>query len=148
MAGHDTTASALTYAIYWLACHPDIQTRAREEAQRVLGTATDKAPTPEQIKAMPYINRIIHESLRINPPATFTLPRFAARDTELGGILIPKGTCVRVDIFEMQRNPDLWKDPEVFNPDREETEGWLPFSGGPRQYVTQHNYRLDPGLTL
>lgn len=118
----------------------EIQAKAREEVLSVLGNSTD-TPTQEQLHAMPYLNRIIRETLRINPPATGTLPRFAARDTEVGGLLIPEGTSVKLDIYEMHRNPAVFKDPEVFNPDREETEGWLPFSSGPRQYVSKMGFK-------
>ncbi|KAI8148747.1 cytochrome P450 [Fennellomyces sp. T-0311] len=143
IAGHDTTSNALAYAIYHLAVNQDIQKRAREQVISVLGDeAEDIAPTAEQSSEMTYINMIIKETLRFNPPVGQSLPREAARDTELAGTLIPKGTAIFTEIYELHHNPNVWKDPETFDPERfatgEEAEklgsaAWQPFITGPRQ---------------
>ncbi|KAI8139343.1 cytochrome P-450 cyp509A1 [Fennellomyces sp. T-0311] len=143
MAGHDTTASALSSAIYHLAVNQDIQKRAREHVVNALGDdSRDIVPTSEQSLKMPYINMIIKETLRINPPAGETSLRAAAHDIELAGTVIPKGTVVFAEMYELHHNPTIWKDPETFNPERFAPGGeaeklgnaaWLTFGSGPRQ---------------
>ncbi|KAI7882942.1 cytochrome P450 [Lichtheimia hyalospora FSU 10163] len=145
IGGHDTTANALSTAIYELAVNQDMQIKARKEAIQVLGEASeDVVPTAEQTRDMPYINMIIKENLRIHPPAPGTATRTTQEDTELAGELIPKGTRVVLDIFEMHHNPNIWDSPETFKPERFMPGGeadqlagrgisWLPFSNGSRQ---------------
>ncbi|KAI8380763.1 cytochrome P450 [Blakeslea trispora] len=142
LAGHDTTTNALSFALYFLATHPDIQERARKEALEVLGSdPEDVMPTLEQTKAMTYINQVIKETLRLQPPAPRVFPRCAQEDVVLSGNLIPKGTNVIVDIYDLHRNENVWQDAEEFNPDRFSSgneapvkgAAWIPFSTGGRQ---------------
>ncbi|KAI8150362.1 cytochrome P450 [Fennellomyces sp. T-0311] len=145
IAGHDTTATALAYAMYHLAVNQDMQRRARKEVINVLGDEPeDVIPTAEQAREMPYINMIIKETLRINPPLAGTTPRHAVEDIEIEGTLIPKGTSVFTEIYELHHNPNVWKDPDTFNPDRFAPGGegeqngisaWQPFITGPRQCI-------------
>ncbi|KAJ8659175.1 hypothetical protein O0I10_005214 [Lichtheimia ornata] len=147
LAGHDTTANALAYAVYHLAKNPDMQRKAREEAIKVLGDEPqDVFPTLEQTREFPYINMIIKETLRITPPVAAIVSRETTQDTELEGQFIPKGTKTTVDIYELQHNPTVWKDPETFRPERFEPGGeaeelagsgmsWIPFSNGQRQCI-------------
>ncbi|KAI8143292.1 cytochrome P-450 cyp509A1 [Fennellomyces sp. T-0311] len=143
-AGHDTTANALSFAAYHLAVNPDVQQKAREEAIRVLGDEPkDILPTQEQFQQMPYINQIIKEVLRFNGPAASLVVRQTEEDTDLAGVFIPKGARVNLNIYGLHHNPTVWKDPEVFNPDRFAPGGladraglsWLPFSSGGRQCI-------------
>ncbi|KAI8138513.1 cytochrome P450 [Fennellomyces sp. T-0311] len=142
-AGHDTTASALCFAIYYMAMHPEVQERAREEAVRVLGNdPEDIAPTVEQMQQMTYINMVIKEVLRISGPADALISRVATKDTELGGVFVPKGTLVSVSITELHRNPKVWENPDTFDPERfatgkgaDEAMAWIPFSSGSRQCI-------------
>ncbi|KAI8147891.1 cytochrome P450 [Fennellomyces sp. T-0311] len=159
IAGHETSANALSYAAYYLAVNPDIQNKAREEATRLLGTnSEDILPTLQQCRNMPYLNAIIKETLRISPPVINVVARAATHDTELGGLFIPKGTRFSVDVYEMQHNPTVWKDPEVFRPERflpggeaEENSKlglpWVPFGSGARQCIGM-NYALDEQRVL
>ncbi|KAI8147944.1 cytochrome P450 [Fennellomyces sp. T-0311] len=142
--GHDTTASALLFAAYYLAVNQDIQKKAREEVISVLGDDPKNIlPTSEQTREMPYINKIIKEALRIRSPTTTLTPRVAVEDTDLNGVFIPKGTWLNLDIYALHNNPALWKDPEVFDPERFAPGGeaehsglaWLPFGGGGRQCI-------------
>ncbi|KAI9485028.1 cytochrome P450 [Zychaea mexicana] len=147
LAGHDTTANALAYIAYYLAIHPDIQQKVREEATRVLGDQpVDAVPTIEQSRQLPYLDMVIKETLRICGPAASMVVRTATEDTELGGVFIPKGTRVSVDIFESHRNPRVWNSPLTFDPERFAPGGeaeklskqgmpWLAFSNGARQCI-------------
>ncbi|KAI7893584.1 cytochrome P450 [Mucor mucedo] len=145
LAGHDTTAGALSFAVHYLAQNQDIQQKAREEAIRILGDdKCDVLPTVEQTKEMTYINQIIKETLRINGPATRIIPRISTEDAEFSGLFIPKGTQVTVNIFAIQHSEKVWKDAHIFNPDRFEDGGeasqvesmaWTPFGNGARQCI-------------
>ncbi|KAI8146538.1 cytochrome P450 [Fennellomyces sp. T-0311] len=144
LAGHETTAAAISFIVYHLAVNPDIQERARQEAIRVFGDGSDILPTLEQTRDLPYINMIIKEALRVHPPAVSTVARLATRDTELSGVFIPKGTKVTLDLYELHHNPTVWKNPDVFDPERfapggeaEQIDGmpWIPFSNGARQCI-------------
>lgn len=119
LAGHDTTANALSFAIHALARDPDLQQKAREEAISVLGDAPeDVYPTAEDIKQLHFINRVIKENLRFSGPATTGTPRRTVQDTEVAGYYVPKGTPVVVNIYDLHHNPTLWNDPEKFDPSR------------------------------
>ncbi|KAI8579676.1 hypothetical protein K450DRAFT_240982 [Umbelopsis ramanniana AG] len=146
LAGHDTTSNAMTAALYFLAANPDIQTRARQEVLSVLGDEPlDVWPTLDQLKEFPYLTRIMKESIRLAPPATGLVEREASVDTELAGVVIPKGTLVKIDTISLHYNASLWKDPTKFDPERFEEGGelesmpstyaYLPFGGGSRQCI-------------
>ncbi|CDS03770.1 hypothetical protein LRAMOSA01171 [Lichtheimia ramosa] len=147
IAGHDTTANALSTVLYELAKNQDVQAKARQEAIKVLGEASENVvPTAEQMNQMKYINMVIKENLRIHPPAPGTGARTAQEDTEISGEVIPKGTRVVIDIHEMHHSPNIWYKPEEFRPERFTPGGeadqlagrgmsWLPFSNGTRQCI-------------
>ncbi|KAG2219787.1 hypothetical protein INT45_008878 [Circinella minor] len=147
LAGHDTTAFALSCAICEFAKNPDIQEKARQEIINILGDSSENiTPTIEQTKQMTYLNQVIKETLRIHNPLCTTPSRVAVEDVELNGTFIPKGTLIDVDIYNLHRNPKYWKEPETFNPDRfapggeadsHSTSGypWFAFSNGGRQCI-------------
>ncbi|KAI8070965.1 cytochrome P-450 cyp509A1 [Gongronella butleri] len=147
VAGHDTTATSLSAALYYLAKHPEVQKKARDEMIRILGdTHTDVHPTTAQLKEMVYLNQVIKEVLRIHMPVTVLVsPREIQTDMVLDGYPIKKGTYVNVGIFELHNNPNLWdrKYPtDEFHPERfapgcpdENNPAWLPFSSGTRQCI-------------
>ncbi|ORZ03932.1 cytochrome P450, partial [Syncephalastrum racemosum] len=149
LAGHDTTANALAFAIYYLAKYPHIQEKARQETIAVLGDEPkDITPTAEETKGMEYLNCVIKETLRIAPPATTTVARRLTQDTEIGSHVFPKGTNVSLDIYEIHHNPRIWDNPSEFRPERFLPGGeaeklalsgkgmaWLPFGNGARQCI-------------
>ncbi|CDH50142.1 cytochrome p450 [Lichtheimia corymbifera JMRC:FSU:9682] len=145
VAGHDTTSHALTFCLYLLAMNQDIQKKAREEILRVLGDEPkDVFPTLEDCKKLDYLDMVIKESMRIYPPANDILARDVHEDLNVKGIFIPKGAMVSVDIQALHHRPDLWHEPEKFNPDRflpggehDSHEGiaYAPFSSGARQCI-------------
>ncbi|KAL1928190.1 hypothetical protein VTP01DRAFT_3106 [Rhizomucor pusillus] len=145
LAGHETTANALSFAIYHLARYADVQEKARKQVIEVLGDEKrDVFPTAEQLKEMKYIDMIIKENLRLLGPADFLNARYTLEDFNAGDLFIPKGTLVSIDLSAIQLNPDLWDKPNDFIPERFE-EGaeadqqkglaWLPFSNGGRQCI-------------
>ncbi|CAG8960363.1 hypothetical protein HYFRA_00012437 [Hymenoscyphus fraxineus] len=124
-AGHETTASSMTWAIYMLCLHPEIQTRLRAEIREYIPSLSNDIGSQE-IDRMPYLNAVCSEVLRYYPPVPLT-PRIAARNTTILGQKIPKGTRVMLIPWAVNRSEALWgKDAQVFNPDR-----WLPSESNP-----------------
>ncbi|KAJ7503288.1 cytochrome P450 [Mycena galericulata] len=135
ISGHDTSAGAMSTLFYFLATHPDIQRRAREEIANVVGKGDF---TAENLGAnsLPFLNACIRESLRINTPISYVVPRMSTADAQLGKYAIPAGTSLTVDIYAIHHTEAFWRDPHVYRPERFETEGlksWVPFALGPRQ---------------
>ncbi|KAG2187291.1 hypothetical protein INT44_004976 [Umbelopsis vinacea] len=147
LAGHDTTSNALSFALYHLAANPQIQEKARKEVIDILGDGDDVVyPTASQCSDMKYVYMVMKETLRLEPPAQNTTLRENKEDFELAGTFIPKGTSVSADIYVMHHNPSVWKDPEVFIPERFAPDGeseskagsglsWVPFGNGARQCI-------------
>jgi len=136
LAGHETSASALTWVFYLLAQQPPIAARVRAEVKAIAG---DGPITFEHTKKLVLARNVFRETLRLYPPITF-LPRVAMQATKLGARKIRKGALVIVSPWVMQRHEHYWRDPDVFDPDRfsPEREGdlpthaYIPFGIGPR----------------
>jgi cytochrome P450 len=151
LAGHDTTATTLAYGLWQLGRHPELQTAVAEEAQAV-GTRT---LTPDHVSALPLTVRVLHEALRLCPPAA-AMGRQAMRDVVVDGHRIPKGWNLIVNIYALHRDPVAWPDPERFDPDRflpEASEGrsrwqFLPFGGGQRKCIGDHFAMLEATVAL
>ena len=152
VGGFDTSANVLSFALYSLANNPDIQAKAKEEADRVLG---DKLPTSENLHELDYINRVLAETMRLYPPV-WLFGRNALEDDTLGNFGIPQGSLVMVPPFVAHRNPKYWPDPERFDPDRHLPErrkdapkfSYYPFGGGPRQCIGMGYANTQMPLTI
>ncbi|WP_295388808.1 cytochrome P450 [uncultured Thiodictyon sp.] len=135
LAGYDTTALTLTYVWYQLARQPEIAARFHEEIDTVLG---GRAPGFDDLERLPYTRMVFKEALRLYPPAYFIV-RAVAEPLELGGHPIPVNSVLMMSAYAMHRHPDLWEDPERFDPERfakDAESGWhkfkyFPFGGGP-----------------
>jgi cytochrome P450 len=151
LAGHDTTATTLAYALWALGNHPDIQRRMAEEVAG-LGAAE---LTPDDAARLPYTVQVVHEALRLCPPGAFN-GRTVVRDIAVDGYRLPAGSLVGVGIYALHRDPALWERPEEFDPDRFSPENsagrnrwqYLPFGGGPRKCVGDHFAMLEATLAL
>jgi cytochrome P450 len=151
LAGHDTTATALTYALWVLGHHPDVQDRVADEI-RQLG---DREIAPADVSRLGYTVQVLHEALRLCPPAA-GVGRMAVRDMEVGGYRVEKGTLVLVGIFAVHRDPDVWPKPLDFDPERFSPEAmkaldrwqFIPFAGGSRSCIGEHFARLETTLAL
>lgn len=151
LAGHETTAVAATWALYLLSRHPEIDRRYRDEVDALGG----RPPQFEDLPRLPYTLRVFKEALRLYPSAAL-LDRVTLSDIELGGYLIPKGTVIFFSPYAIHRRPDLWPDPERFNPDRflPEAEAkrprlaYLPFGAGPRVCIGSHFALIEGHLIL
>jgi cytochrome P450 len=137
LAGHDTTALALTYTWYLLSQHPAVESKLHAELARVLA---GRAPTHDDLANLPYTKMVIEEAMRLYPPAPGLSNRAVLEDDEVAGIKIPKGAQVAVIPWVIHRHRLLWDNPETFDPERfspERSQGrhrfaYLPFGGGPR----------------
>jgi len=135
-AGHETTALALTWALYLLALDPAVQARVAEESRAALG---DRAAGADDLDRLGLVRQVLEEAMRLYPPAGF-LTRTAAEDDRLAGHDIQAGTTVILPVFALHRHAALWDDPDVFDPDRFAPErsrarhryAYLPFGAGPR----------------
>jgi cytochrome P450 len=136
LAGHETTANALSWAFYLLARHPEAYARVRAEAASVLG---GRVATAADLPRLGYALQVFKEALRLYPPAYIT-SRLAEKDVEIGGHFVPAGTDVMANIHAMHRRPEYFPDPERFDPDRFEPEAekripkgaYVPFGAGAR----------------
>ena len=134
VAGHETTALTLSWALYLCAFDPAVQSAARAEAQAALG---DRAATVADLPALPLIRQIVDEALRLYPPAAF-LSRTAQKADTLCGREIRRGDTVILPIYALHRHHALWPNPDAFDPSRFADPkaiprfAYLPFGDGPR----------------
>lgn len=157
LAGHETTASTLAWAFWMMSLHPGPARAVVAEAQRVLGAveAAGRAPTAEDVAAMPVTRRFLLETMRLYPPAWF-LARRANRDDAIGGFHIPRGSYVFISPWVTHRHPAFFEDPEGFLPERFEGEAasrlpkhaYIPFGAGPRVCIGQGFAMLEATLVL
>jgi len=134
VAGHETTALTLSWALYLCAFAPDIQAEARAEAQTALGS---RAATVADLPNLSLTRRIVDEALRLYPPAAFLSRTAQASDSLLGREVRP-GDTVILPIYALHRHHALWDNPDAFNPVRFadpkaiDRFAYLPFGDGPR----------------
>uniref|UniRef100_A0A8C1U2T2 Cytochrome P450 family 4 subfamily F member 8 n=1 Tax=Cyprinus carpio TaxID=7962 RepID=A0A8C1U2T2_CYPCA len=141
-AGHDTTASALSWIFYNLAMHQDHQDRCRAEIRSVLGDGDEH----DDLSQLPFTTMCIKESLRLHSPV-LALTRYYSQNMKTpGNCIIPQGSLCLISIYGVHRNPEVWPDPEVYDPlrfDPENSHGrsphaFIPFSAGPRNCIGQN----------
>ena len=139
LAGHETTAIALTFTWLLLSQHPDVRARLEEEVRDVCG---DRPPSAADLPRLVLADRIVRESLRLYPPA-WSIGREAAEDVEVGGRRFDRGTWFVVIPWAMHRDERWFRDAERFDPDRWAGDlakrlprfAYSPFGGGPRQCI-------------
>ena len=136
IAGHETSANAMTFTLHLLGNHPEIQQKVFEELMEL---QTDDVV--EQLQKMTYTNAVINESMRLYPPAWIT-DRENIEDATLLGYHIKEKTLIGVSFYELHRNPKYWENPSAFNPERflgeqkkESYKYFYPFGAGPRMCI-------------
>ncbi|MFC8391545.1 cytochrome P450 [Streptomyces sp. NPDC057238] len=137
LAGHETTASTLGWTLFLLARHPHVRDLLRDEARAVL--ADGRTPDADDLHKLTYTTQVIQEAMRLYPPV-WILPRIAQQADEVGGFPVPAGADVLVCPYTLHRHPDLWDDPERFDPGRFDAAraanrpryAYIPFGAGPR----------------
>ncbi|MCR5889398.1 cytochrome P450 [Hymenobacter sp. J193] len=134
LAGHETSANALSWLFYLLASHPEAADKVRTEM--VAAGLAQRPPTFEELMRLPYSMQVIQETMRLYPPA-WILDRVALEADEFRGQSIPKGTLFSIYLYGLHRHPGLWPEPDAFRPERfapdaqppVPTYGYLPFGG-------------------
>jgi cytochrome P450 len=145
LAGHETTALAVTYAFYLLAQNPAAEAKLLAELNSILGdphSATARLPQWEDLPRLEYTRRVFAEAMRLYPPA-YATARIARHDDEIAGCRIPARSTVIVSQYVTHRDPRFWSEPERFDPDRFSPEAeaqrpkfaYFPFGGGPRRCI-------------
>lgn len=151
IAGHETTAVTLTWALAQIARRPDVMAKLQAEADAL----ANDIPGLEDIPRLTYTRQVIDETLRLYP-AVWALPRTAAQDDDLLGHAIPRGAIVSILVHELHRQPDIWPNPEVFDPGRfapAAAQGrhkcaYAPFGAGHRICIGMHFALLELVLAL
>ncbi len=152
LAGHETSANALTWAFYLLHQHPEIAEKVLAEIQNVVG---NRLPTFEDLRGLTYTKQVIQESMRLFPPAWIT-DREALVEHQMMGYKIKKGQVVTVFVYGLHRNPVYWKRPNDFMPERFAPElikerhpfSYMPFGGGPRLCIGNNFAYMEMQLAL
>ncbi len=153
VAGHETSANALTWAFYLLARHPEVQEKLVAEVERELPGG--QPPEFPDLPRVPYALHVVQEAMRLYPPA-WIIDRVATEDDEFQGQFIAKGSVFSLYVYGLHHHAGLWPDAEVFRPERFAVEaqpplptyGYLPFGGGPRLCVGSHFALTELQLVL
>ncbi|WBA42273.1 cytochrome P450 [Hymenobacter canadensis] len=153
LAGHETSANALSWMLYLLARHPEAAAQVRQE--RAAAGLAQRPPEFAELTQLPYSMQVVQETMRLYPPA-WILDRVALEDDEFRGLPIPKGTLFSIYIHGIHRHPGLWPEPDAFRPERfapgQEPPipayAYLPFGGGPRLCVGSHFALTEIQLVL
>ena len=143
VGGHETSSSALTWAWYELAQHPDVFSQLLKEIDQVI----DAGPLQiEKIKELSFTRMVLDEVLRLHPPFWFE-NRNTRQDTNLAGVHLPAGSIIVMSRYSLHRHREYWRDADQFNPDRFEPNheenarssyAYIPFGGGPRICIGTH----------
>ena len=152
LAGHETTANALSFALHALARHPEVQQRLHDEAAAVLG---DRAPTAEDYPRLTYATQVFAETMRLYPPVWVTA-RMCAEPYQIAGFTIPKGAALNAPQYAVHRDPRWWPEPDRFDPDRfteaakatRPRNSYFPFGGGSRQCIAEGLAWMEGTLAL
>ena len=139
LAGHETTANALTWTWYLLSQSPEVECRLHDEVDRVLG---DRFPGVSDIPSLGFVERVVTEAMRLYPPA-WIIGRRALEDYRIGGFVAPARSIFVMSQYVVHRDPRHYRDPDRFNPERWTPEfraalpkfAYFPFGGGPRQCI-------------
>ncbi|MFN7724255.1 MAG: cytochrome P450 [Rubrivivax sp.] len=149
-AGHETSATALTWWAALMAQHPAAQQRAQAELQQVLG---GRPATAADLPALDWLMASLKEAMRLYPPIAALMSRRVRRPLQLGGWTVPAGALLRLTPAVIQRDPRWYPQPEAFRPERFTAHAeppprgaWLPFGTGPRVCIGQHFALLEMGL--
>jgi cytochrome P450 len=152
-AGHDTTASSLTWTWYLLAKHPDVEAAVRDEA---LGALQGRAAAYADLPALVYTTCVVKESMRLYPPTWALIPRVTAQSVTIGGYELPKGAWVYIYPWVLHRDGRFFADPERFEPERFKPDraalipqhAYIPFGAGPHVCIGNTFATMEMVLAL
>ncbi len=149
-AGHETTATAMTWWSGLIARHPEVAERIHAEVDAVL---QGKTPTPDTLQQLPWLQASLKEAMRLYPPAAVLMTRRTIKDVKVGSWTLSKGQLIAFTPYVIQRDPRWFESPDEFKPERflpgapDVPRGaWMPFGTGPRVCIGQHFAMLEMGL--
>ena len=178
IAGHETTANALTWTFYLLSKNPDIEKKLLDELETVIDS--NRTPTVDDIPKLKFTEKVLRESMRLYPPV-WTIGRYVDNDYTLGKYTVPAGSTILMSQYVMHHDPHYYNEPEQFDPERWSSQtrsslprfSYFPFGGGIRgcigepfawmegilviaticrrwkmHLVPGHRIELDPAITL
>lgn len=152
--GHDTTSAAISWAIFTLGSHPDVQEKVINELREIFGDS-DRDATYDDLQKMKYMEQVIKETLRLYPSVPGICRKLDV-DVRIKNYTIPAGTSIPIIPYVIHRNPKIFPNPEEFNPDHflpERIQGrhpfaYIPFSAGPRNCIGQRFALLEEKAVL
>ncbi|AST92513.1 cytochrome P450 [Sutcliffiella cohnii] len=152
LAGHETTANALSWTLYLLSQHPDKEEKLKDEISRVV---LKREPQAEDFMKLPFAQNVVWESMRLFPPA-YVVGREVDRNVEIGGHTLKRGDMILISQYVMHRNAEYFENPDTFIPERFENNFmrslppyvYFPFGGGPRVCIGNHFALMETVLTL
>uniref|UniRef100_A0A1B0AJY5 Cytochrome P450 n=1 Tax=Glossina pallidipes TaxID=7398 RepID=A0A1B0AJY5_GLOPL len=153
--GHDTTTSAISFALCLISRHPEVQRKLFDEIRSVFGDDKDRSVTIRDLGELKYLECVIKESLRLYPPVLL-IGRYFNEDVEIRGKRIPANTNFTLGLFLILRDPNYFEDPDAFKPERFMAENihkiypyaYIPFSAGPRNCIGQKFAILEMKSTI
>ncbi|GBM99130.1 Cytochrome P450 4V2 [Araneus ventricosus] len=148
--GHDTTSMGISWALYLIGLHRDVQEKVHEELDQIFGDDTERDVNTDDLKDMKYLDRVLKESQRLYPSVPI-IGRQTSEDTTICGFPVPKGWTCGVVVYELHRDENVFPNPEKFDPDRflpEQTlnrhpYAYIPFSAGPRNCIGQRFAQME-----
>jgi cytochrome P450 len=152
LAGHETTASTLSWSLHLIDRHPEVGERLHAEACAVLG---DRLPVHEDLHRLRYTAMVIEEAMRLYPPV-WILPRRSVGPDTIGRYPVPAGADVLICPYTLHRHPGFWPDPDRFDPERFDPDrpaqrpryAYIPFGAGPRFCVGNHLGLMEAAFVL
>jgi cytochrome P450 len=150
LAGHETTALALSWSWYLLATHPEAEKKFHAELEEVLG---GRAPNVSDLPKLKYTEMIVKETMRLYPPA-YAVGREAIEETEIGGFRVPKRTQLFAFQWVTHRDARYFEEPDAFKPERwingdpSPKYAYFPFGGGPRQCIGNYFAMMEVVLLM
>ncbi len=151
IAGHETSANALSFALFLIAKNPDVQEKLQTELKDI---HLHEGDIMEQLGKLIYTRQCIEEAMRLYPPA-YIIDRVVTEDDSFADYNLPKGTFVLLSIYELHRLEAIWESPEEFKPERFQTDVkkqksdyYYPFGGGPRMCIGNNFAMYEMILTI
>lgn len=145
LAGHETTANALTWTFYLISQHPEVERRLLDEITTVLAGRT---PVLADVPNLSYTRKVIQESMRLYPPI-WIIERRVIKEDVIAGYRLPAGSAVVISPYAMHRHPAFWGRPEEFDPSRFDSPppaAYIPFGAGPRSCIGSEFAMLEAQL--
>lgn len=151
MGGSDTTTTIVEWVMAELLQHQEAMRKVNEELTQIVGL--DTLVEDSHLTQLPYLDAVIKETFRLHPPLPLLVPRRPSQSRTIGGYIVPKGSSVYLNVWAIHRDPNIWKNPLEFQPERflisDSTKNPLDYSGNNFNYIPfGSGRRICAGLPL